>query len=130
MFVLGTEEVWQFETWIRLNSLAAKLKLRLDIKYFETCADLGLCPQFRKFKAPKSKVYENSTELFQTVLNQKPKEVRKYLAKIEKKYVGKKSALQLLKMVERGYLFSRSGDKFQKAANDTIITHKKKITQL
>ena len=106
------------------------MKLRLDIKYFETCAELGLCPQFLKFKAPKLKVYENSTELYRIVLNQKPKEVRKYLAKMEKKHVGKKSALQLLGMVERGCLFSLLRDKFLKAANATIITHKKKLTQL
>ena len=38
------------------------VKLKLDVKFFETCANLDICPQFLKFKAPNLKkilVYYN-----------------------------------------------------------------------
>ena len=82
------------------------MKLRLDVKYFETCADLDLCPQFLKFKAPKLKVYKNSSELYQIVVSKKLKEVRKDLARTEIEYVRKKSVLQHLGIVEKGCLSS------------------------
>ena len=106
------------------------LKLRLDVKYFKTCTDLGLCPQFLKFKAPKLKVYKNSSELYQIVVSKKLKEVRKDLARTEIEYVRKKSVLQHLGIVEKRCLSSLLQDKFQKAANNTIVTYKKKLTQL
>ena len=56
--------------------------------------------------------------------------MRRVLARTEIEYVRKKSVLQHLGIVEKGCLFSLLQDKFQKAANNTIVTHKKKLTQL
>ena len=59
------------------------LKLRLDVKYLDICADLGLCPEFLKFKAPKLKIYDDSQELHQIIVQRKLKEVKKDLARTE-----------------------------------------------
>ena len=39
------------------------VKLKLDVKFFETCANLDICPQFLKFKAPNLKIYRNTKSI-------------------------------------------------------------------
>ena len=53
------------------------LKLNLDIKYFENCLDLNLCPKFLKFKLHNLQVYRNSDDLYRIVLNKKLKLTKK-----------------------------------------------------
>ena len=47
------------------------VKLQLDIKYFETCLDLDLCPEFLKFKPPNLSVYNNAQYLYGPILRKK-----------------------------------------------------------
>ena len=62
----------------QLERLGQKVgKLRLDVKYFEQCRSLQICPEFLKFKVPKLEVYRSLNNLFQIVLNKKLKELRK-----------------------------------------------------
>ena len=65
-------------------------KLKLDVRYLETCHDLGICPEFLKFKPPNLKVYASSKDLFITILLKKIKEVKSSLAKTERKFVNQK----------------------------------------
>jgi len=47
------------------------VKLKLDVKYFELCTDLSLCPEFLKFRPPKLKVYEDSNDFHRIVVLRK-----------------------------------------------------------
>ena len=59
---------------IKLEKPVLKLmKLNLDVKYFNTCLDLNICPKFIKFRLPNFQVYKNSEELYQIVFNRKLK---------------------------------------------------------
>ena len=47
----------------QLEKLGCKTgKLKLDVRYLETCHDLGICPEFLKFKPPNLKVYASSKD--------------------------------------------------------------------
>ena len=39
-------------------------KCTVDVAFWNRCLDLGLCPEFLKFKAPKVKQYDNVNSLF------------------------------------------------------------------
>ena len=106
------------------------LKLRLDVKYLETCSNLNLCPDFLKFKPPKLKVYQNLSDLHQIIVRKKINEVKKELAKVEKQYTEKKVILKQLGIVEKLSLLSLLTEKFQSAANSIITTHRQKQLRL
>ena len=44
-------------------------KLTLDIKFFESCIELGVCPPFFKLKAPNLPVYKRTKGIYSKVLS-------------------------------------------------------------
>ena len=52
-------------------------KLGLDVKYFETCLDLILYPEFLKFKIPTLNCDKNGKDLYHAVVSKKLKEVNR-----------------------------------------------------
>ena len=59
-------------------------KLVLDLKYFESCLELGICPKFLKFKPPNLPAYQNTKNILRKVLSNQINCVNKEL-KLAKK---------------------------------------------
>ena len=59
------------------------VKLKLDLKSFKTCANLDICPQFLKFKAPNLKIYRNTKDLYRLIVLKKFKKIKKDLGRAE-----------------------------------------------
>ena len=62
------------------------VKLGLDVKYFETCLDLSLCPEFLKFKIPTLNCEKNGKDLYQAVVRKKLKEVNREKRIVEARF--------------------------------------------
>ena len=107
-----------------------KVKLKLDIKFFETCANLDICPQFLKFKAPNLKIYKNTKDLYCVIVLKKLKEIMKDLGQAESSYIIKKAILQNLRTIEKLCLISILIEKFQATAKNILATYKKKLLHL
>ena len=57
MYLHLNKLLFLLNTYINYKKYGWKvLKLNLDIKYFENCLDLNLCPKFLKFKPPNLQV--------------------------------------------------------------------------
>ena len=106
-------------------------KLKLDVKYLETCHDLGICPEFLKFKPPNLKVYASSKDLFITILLKKLKEVKSSLSKTERKFVIQKSKIfSRLSLIERLCLIFILNDWYNKNLNITLMKQRRKLMNL
>ena len=102
------------------------VKLKLDIKFFETCANLGICPQFLKFKAPNLKIYRNTKDLYRVIILKQLKEIKKDLGRAESSYITKKAILQNLSIIEKLCLISMLTEKFQANSKNILVTQRKK----
>ena len=89
------------------------MKLKLDIKFFQTCTNLDICPQFLKFKAPNLRIYRNTKDLYHVIVLKKLKEINKDLGQAESSYITKKAILQNLSTIEKLCLISMLTEKFQ-----------------
>ena len=52
-------------------------KLDCDIKYFESCQEMELIPEFLKFKVPNLKIYSNSESYYKLALNKFLESIKK-----------------------------------------------------
>ena len=59
--------VQQFRTFERLHKRLSKLPF--DIKYFENCLELGICPTFLTTKFPNLPAFKDTTTLKKTIIN-------------------------------------------------------------
>ena len=98
------------------------VKLRLDIKYFEICSNLNLCPEFLKFRPPKLKVYNDSSDWHRVIVLKKFKEIKRDLYKAEKEFCVRKTLIQQLSIIEKSCLLSLLSDTFQQTAKTTIVS--------
>ena len=63
-------------------------KLSLDLKYFEKCLELGICPKYLRFKPPKLPVYKNCKNVYRQVVNNQINVVKKDLKSAKSKYIS------------------------------------------
>ena len=107
------------------------LKLNLDIKYFENCLDLNLCPKFLKFKPPNLQVYRNSDDLYRIVLNKKLKLTKKDEKKASLEFTSLKTlVLKKISLIEKLCLLKLLTDKFHKEINESTKIHQQKLFKL
>ena len=107
------------------------VKLNLDVKYFESCLDLNLCPEFLKFKAPNLSVYRDGRYLFQAVVRKKLKEVKKDKRIAESRFKQqKKDILGQLSFLEKTCLTTLLDKEFKRIAVPHIKIHEKKLFNL
>jgi len=107
------------------------VKLRLDVKYFESCLDLNLCPEFLKFKCPNLSVYKDNRDILQTVVRKKPKEINREKRIAEATFDAQKKGLFVkLSILEKTCLISLLNKEFEKFAEPHIVTHEKKLLSL
>ena len=106
-------------------------KLGLDLKYFETCLDLNLCPEFLKFRPPKLQVYKHNTEFYQVVVRKKLKEIEREKKAAEFRFNSqKRDILAKLTFLEKSCLISLLTKQFKLFATPYIVTHEKKLLNL
>ena len=68
---MATKGVVDKSSLRQFEKVCLKLEnLKLDLDYFDRCAELNLIPEFLKFKPPNLEVYNNSNAFYQKVLNE------------------------------------------------------------
>ena len=103
-----------------------QVKLGLDVKYFQSCLDLKLCPEFLKFKPPNLSVYRNGKDLYQVVVSKKLKEINKNKRVTEIRFNNlKKYTLTKLSFWEKTCIISLLEKEFQRIGTPHIMTHEK-----
>jgi len=107
------------------------MKLKLDLKYFDSCLDLKICPNYLKFKPPNLRVYKNCDEFCQVAVYKKRKEILKDKNNAEKAFQRLKlSLMPQLSFFEKNCLKGLLNDVFEKKAKPIIYTHQKKLFNL
>ena len=78
----------------QFENLSYKLaKKSLDKRFFTTCLDLEICPNFLKFQSPRLRAYENPKKIYQQVVREQLKVVEKEIEITHGKWVGSKETL-------------------------------------
>ena len=107
------------------------VKLRLDVKYFETCLDLDLYPEFLKLKITNLNFSKNRKDVYQTVVRNKLKEINQEKQTAEAEFTKQKQAIfSKLSFLEKICLISLLDQEFKKIATPQIKTHQKKLFNL
>ena len=68
-------------------------KKSLDKKFFLTCLDLEICPNFLQFKSPRLKAYDNTKTIYQQVVRQQIEVVEREIEITRKKWLRSKETL-------------------------------------
>ena len=107
------------------------VKLGLDVKYFETCLDLSLCPEFLKFKIPSLNCDKNGKYLYLTVVRKKHKKVNREKRIAEARFrTPRDEILNNPSFSEKTCPISLLNQEFKRFAHPRILTHKKKLFNL
>ena len=116
----------------KFEKLSSKIsKLQLDIRYFEQCVNLKLCPKFLMFKPPKLKAYNKLDKLKAEVLKNQISLLRKELQITCKQYIKLKSKIrEKLSFLEYSVLISRITKKCQLDVEIIKQRHQQKLTNL
>ena len=106
-------------------------KLVLDVRYFENCIELGICPQFLKFKPPKLSAYKNTKNVYRQVLNNQIVEVKKKLKKSKDQYIRELKGIgQSISYVEKMVLCHLLRKRYEKFSVPVLEVHNKKLLSL
>ena len=107
-------------------------KLDCDIKYFESCQEMELIPEFLKFKVPNLKIYSDSESYYKLALNKFIESVKK--EKEKSKSVKLKLYNQLkteISFIKFKFLIKKISEcSLQKEENIKSISHNKKLFNL
>ena len=107
------------------------VKLGLDVKYLENCADLNICPEFFKFKSPKLNVYKDGRDLYRTIVRKKLKEIDKDKRIAQTRFNNqKKHTLSQLSFLEKTCLISLLNKEFRRVFAPHILMHERKLFNL
>lgn len=106
-------------------------KLLLDVKYFESCIELGVCPAFLKFKPPNLPAYGNIKSVLRQVLNNQIKSVMQELKSARSKYKSDlKQVTSKVSYVEKISLCHLLKKRFELHCAKVKETHKKKLLKV
>ena len=106
-------------------------KLVLDVRYFENCIELGICPQFLKFKPPKLSAYKNTKNVYRQVLNNQIVEVKKKLKKSKDQYIRELKGIgQSISYVEKMVLCHLLRKRYEKFSVPVLEVHNKQLLSL
>ena len=131
-FKLGRARGVEVRDFRRLEKAGRNLsKVILDHHYFEKCEELGVCPQFLKFKPPNLRAYKDVKQFYQRA-------VKKQLGVIGRE-IKRNKAIYLqcwekirnqLGFFERLTLISKLNGYYKSEAEKVLNTHKEKLTKL
>ena len=107
------------------------VKRSLDVKYWERCIDLELCPNFLKFKPPRLKQYKNVKQMYQNVVKESLHMAKDDLLHAEQQFQRRKVELTYqLSYLEKAALLSLLSKQFRITGKDVMKTHNDKLTRL
>ena len=106
-------------------------KLSLDVKYLESCRELGLCPKFLQFKTPNIRAYENTDTLYAQVLNNQINVVKNDFRQACTEFeADKKNIGDSLSLLERTLLISFLNKRFENSTRPILEKHQSKLLRL
>ena len=107
------------------------VKLKLDLKYLQTCLDLDLCSEFLKFKPPNFKAYSKPREIYRLVVRKKLKEIKCERNVADRKYQTIKIGIfEELSLLEKSCFIHLLKKKFEQNAKTMLNTHQRKLINL
>ena len=115
-----------------LERLSLKVvKLKLDKKFFQTCLELDLFPEFLKFRRPNLSVYSKPVDIYRVILTKKLCEIEKLLKKSEYRYQKEKVLIfNKLSFMEKNCLIYLLKEEFKKLSTSVLRTHHRKLFNL
>jgi hypothetical protein len=116
----------------RLEKLAYKVtKWKLDIQYFEDCQYLKICPEFLKFKAPRLKVYNDSTGIYGQVVREQISVLQRELQAIRRRYdLLKTEIVTELSYLEKSVYLTLLNRSIKQSCERVLTNHEKKLRAL
>ena len=106
-------------------------KLSLDLKYFEKCLELGICPKYLRFKPPKLPVYKNCKNVYRQVVNNQINVVKKDLKYAKSKYISElKFICSKLSFVETIALKHLLKKRYEALSIPVLQRHNQKLLRL
>ena len=106
-------------------------KLHLDLKYFERCHELDLCPKFLRFKAPKLDAYRDFNKVLKQVVLNQISVIRKDVRCATKSYKTAQTALtNNITFIEKCILMSLLRKYSRKTMEIVQRRHEKKLYNL
>ena len=107
------------------------VKIKLDLKYLQTCLELDLCPEFLKFKPPNLKVYNKPRDIYRLVVKKKLKEIKCEENLADRKYQTIKTGIfKELSFLEKSCFIRLLKKKFEQSAKTILNTHQRKLINL
>ena len=107
------------------------IKSKLDVIYWERCQDLGLCPNFLKFRPPKLKQYRNVENIYQQVVVEAWKSSKNDMEKKEAKFNKlKQEVLADIGFLDKITLLSLLNQYYRKYTEQVQLTHNAKLLSL
>jgi hypothetical protein len=106
-------------------------KRRLDVEFWQRCVELGLCPEYLKFKPPKNKLYHRVEEVYEFVVKKSLMETKKELAELDEAYMMIKHDIAM-KITDEEWekLEHMIKDEVKRKMNDIKATHNRKLLKL
>ena len=106
-------------------------KLRLDILYFQRCADLKICPKFLLFKRPKLKAYRRTENLQAVILRNQIDILKSDLTHATNAYLKSKTTLsRKLSILEYALIISQLDKRCKSEVQTIQQRHQQKLTNL
>ena len=106
-------------------------KLVLDLKYFESCLELGICPKYLKFKPPNLPAYQNTKNVLRKVLSNQINCVNKDLKQAKRQYQFElKSIVDRISIVEKMVLCHLLKKRYEAHSIPVLKTHRDKLLTL
>ena len=116
----------------KLEKSGLKLtKLTLDLKYFQSCVELGLCPKFLRFKPPNLSAYKKTSNVYRQVLINQVNIIKKELKSIRNTYIKElKSIRNSISYMESLVLCNLLKKRYVASSVPVLKTHNKKLLAL
>ena len=103
-------------------------KLLLDLKYFDTCVELGVCPNYLKFKPPKLPAYRDTKSVYRQVLSNQIKYSLKDLKSTKAHYSAQlKLVCSRISTLEKIVLCHLLRKQYESLSHPILQTHNKKL---
>ena len=107
------------------------VKIKLDLKYLQTCLELDRCPEFLKFKSPNLKVYNKPIDIYRLVVKKKLKEIKFEENLADCKYQAMKIGIfKESSLLEKSCFIHLLKKKFEQNAKTILNTHQRKLMKL
>ena len=110
---------------------ATLTKKELDIRFWERCLDLKLCPEFLKFKPPKLKQYDNVERIYLDIVKKSLTDTRREMDQVKRELdTLKDNIFPKLSSLEKENLEVDIQTHCEKYKKEVLATHNRKLLNL